>query len=225
MLHISDALALLCWNVYIGNSWQDVRAEIKDFIDRFKPEVFILMEASKLYGHLDGLGYKVIQMKPRALRPGNQPGQGNIAILVRNDIKIKRRLALFMQTFWIGPKHGWPQDPRVYRWVKIVWRNRTWKIGGAHTPFGAAARAESRRKLVRWVRNTSEGRPTLLGLDANMSLTEFRETIAQPSGSEADGSGIDLVLYKNAVLHSKQNLGNHGSDHPAMLYKFFADPS
>lgn len=211
---------IIAWNVYIANRPERVRAAIKNLIDEFHPEAFILMEASRMYGHLQGLGYKVVQFKPIPLIPGNQPGAGNIAILIREDLPIQKRFALRMLTFWRGPKHGFPQDPRVYRWVRVVFQEKVWKLGGAHTPFGDKARAESRIKLIRWFKNTRRKRPTVLALDANMSEHAFREGIATPGGALAAGDGIDLVGYKNCTLILAKNLGRRISDHPAMLYRF-----
>lgn len=219
---MTEVLDILAWNVYIGNRPETVVQHLEGILREKDPEVAVLMEATRVQGHLYGLGYHVIQMKPRPLKPGNQPGQANIAILVRKDLEIKKKRALRMKTFWIGPKHGWPQDPRVYRSVKVKKRNKTWKIGGAHTPFGVAARNESRIRLVAWLKRSLPGTPTVLVLDANMHLEEFRTTISGPAGAQAGGVGIDLIAVKNAKLFSAQNLGLNGSDHPAMLYKVIA---
>lgn len=220
MVTKQDVLRVLSWNVYIGNAPSKVRMNLSPMLNTHKPEVCALMEASKMYGHLNMLGYKVVQLKPRPLKPGNQPGQGNIAILVRNDVKIKRRLTLKMLTFWSGPIHGLPQDPRVYRWVKIKHGGKTWKIGAAHQPFGIRARAESVRKLVGWFNRTVPGRPTVLVLDANMSQAEFRQRVASQVGAQVLGDNIDIAAFKNAVCVSVRDLGKRGSDHPAMLFGF-----
>lgn len=223
---MTDAtLDLVAWNVYIGNSVPEVRDALKILIKETNPDVIVLMEASRMFGHLGGLGYKIHHSRPRPRKPGNQPAQGNIAILVRDGIPIKKRGVMKMTTFWLGPKHGWPQDPRIYRWVKIKFNGQIWKIGGAHTPFGEKARVESRGRLVRWFKNATKfvpKRPTVLALDANMNLRDFREAIAQPGGALAAGDGIDLIGYKNAVLLLAKNLGRRVSDHPAMYYKLRA---
>lgn len=223
MRAVLDFLTIIAWNIYIGTSIREARVSLRKLIKEYNPEIFALMEASKLYEQLDGLGYEVIQLKPKPLREGNQPGQGNIALLIRDDIEIVKRKALRMTTFWIGPKHGWPQDPRVYRWVKIRWQGRIWKVGAAHTPFGAAAREESRRKLVRWLRRVIPGRPTVLVMDANMLLPEFQEGIANPGGAKATGFHIELTAYKNCRLISKEKLPKGPSDHPPVVYDFVAN--
>jgi hypothetical protein len=216
-------LTIIAWNIYIGTSVKDARKALRDFRIKYQPEIFALMEATNLYGDLHGLGYEVIQLKPRALRKGSRPGQGNIAILVHQDLKIRGRYRLKMSQFWKGPKHGWSQDPRVYRWVKVEWQGKVWKIGAAHTPFGSAARTESRNRLIKWLLNTLPKRPTVLVLDANMRLDEFDKTIAEPGGAESSGTGIDLEAHKNCELAAQTNLGKGVSDHPAKKYEFTAN--
>lgn len=217
---VVDLLTIIAWNIYIGTGASAARTALKEFRKQHRPEVFALMEASNLYGDLEGLGYQVFHMKPKALRPGNRPGQGNIAILVRNDVEVVQSFAMRMRTFWIGPKHGWEQDPRVYRWVKIRWQGKKVKLGVAHVPFGEKARTESRNRLIRWFRNTMPGRPTILVLDANMRLDDFEKQIADPVNAEASGHRIDLEAHKNAELKNTKNLGKGVSDHVAMMYEF-----
>lgn len=221
----SDHMSIIGWNVWVGANHRRIRIQLFQWIKEFNPEIFVLIEAKNLYGHLEGLGYQVVQMKSSPKRPGNEPGDANVAILVRNDVKLKRSFAQRMKTFWIGPKHGWKQDPRINRWVLVKKPGKgqkTWKIGGAHTPFGEKARSESRRRLVKWLKNTLPGRPTVLIIDANMHLEEFEETIAEPGGAEATGRGIDLEAHKKCRIMRKENLGKGVSDHPAKFCEFRA---
>lgn len=222
-----EFLTIIAWNVYVGNKAAVVVSTLKTMIKNHHPAVFALMEASNLYGQLDALGYKVVQLKPKPRRKGNQPAQGNIAILISPEYAIKERKSLRMLTFWKGPKHGWPQDPRVYRYVKIRKKKdptaRTWKICAAHTPFGMAARLESRKRLVEWLRGSSPKQPTILVLDANMTLKHFREVIAKPGGAQSSGIGIDLEAHKNCTLVQTENLGLKVSDHPAIKRKYSAE--
>lgn len=220
MERLIDYLTVIAWNVYIGTKPARARDALRDMIMTHAPELFGLIEAKNLYGELDGLGYQVVQLKPRPLRKGNQEAQSNVAILVRNDVKIKRRFAFRMRTFWRGPKHGWEQDPRVYRWVRIKWQGRIWKIGVAHTPFGEDARLESNRRLKQWFKKTVPGRPTVLLLDANMLQEEFERKVVHPVNAEAAGDHIDLAAFMNVELIGEANLGKGISDHPAMLYQF-----
>lgn len=217
-----DLMTILAWNVYVGNKAKEVREALRVFIAAYSPEVFALSEATKLYGHVDGLGYEVVQLRPRSKRRGSQPAQGDIALLIRNDIKIKKRKAMRHRSFWRGPKHGWTQDPKVYRWVLVEFKGRTWKIMGSHFPFGAEARSETVRKVVQWLRNTIPGRPTVIVLDANMRLDEFTVRVAEPGDAEASGRGIDLEAHKHCSLVSTKDLGKGISDHPAKKYEFRA---
>lgn len=223
-----EFLVTIAWNVYIGNKAPGLVKALKAMIKEHSPDVIALMEASNLYGELDSLGYRVVQLKPKPLKKGNQPGQGNIAILVSKEYVIQERKALRMTAFWRGPKHGWPQDPRVYRYVKIRKRNdpkaRTWVIAAAHTPFGPVARAESRQALVAWLKGETKD-PTILLLDANMSLADFRHVIAKPGKANASGVGIDLEAHKNCQLVKETNLGRGLSDHPAIKRRYSAKRS
>jgi hypothetical protein len=209
-------LTIIAWNIYIGTGVRPAREALNSLIHLHKPEVIALMEATNLYGDLGKLGYQVVQLKPKPLKRGNRPAQANIALLIRNDIKIKRRFALHMLTFW---KFKRPQDPRVYRWVLIEWNGRTWKIGAAHMPFNVARR-ESIRKLRKWLVDTLPGRPTVLVLDANMSLDEFQERIATPAEAKAAGHRIEATAYKHCKLVGMDVLSEGPSDHPAMKYNF-----
>lgn len=215
-----DYLTVIAWNVFIGTKPARARDALRDMITRYNPQLFGLIEAKNLYGELDIPDYQIVQLKPRPLRKGNQEAQANIAIVVRNDVKIKRRFVFRMSTFWRGPKHGWNQDPRVYRWVRIKWQGRIWKIGVAHTPFGEDARRESNRRLKQWFKKTVPGRPTILLLDANMLREEFEKKVADPVDAEAAGHHIDLAAFMNVELIGEKNLGKRVSDHPAMLYQF-----
>lgn len=219
----SDALCVISWNVFTGHKPADVRREVEGMIKDHDPDVIALMEATHLKGRLDGLGYRVFQGSPKPKRRGNISGGAEIALLIRNNLRVTGNGILEMTTFWKGPKHGYPQDPRSYPWVRLRRNGVVWKIGCAHTPFGHDAQVESKHRLVRWVKTSKPGRPVVLVLDANMRLPEFRKEIADPSGMKATGYRIDLIGYKNAELHRSQRLGLHGSDHNAMLYQLLAE--
>ena len=220
MSKLVDYLTILAWNVYIGNTAAVIREALKERIDMYHPEIIALMEATRLYDNLHKLGYQQIQLKPRKLRPNTQPEDSNIVLLVRNDIEIVKSFVMRMTEFWSGPKHGWPHDPRVYRWVRVKYNGEIWKIGAAHVPFGEKARAETVRRLVQWFRNVLPGRPTVLVLDANMRLGEFRDRVAQPGEARASGTGIDLEAHKHCRIVNMEELPKGPSDHPGKLYDF-----
>lgn len=223
---LENALYVLAWNVYVGRNPSEVRFRLRSLLQDHQPEVVALLEATRLYENLQDLGYQVVQLKARRRgrrRKRLQPGEANVAFLIRNDVLLKHSAILRMRTPWRGPKMGLPQAPRVYRWIRIDFNDKVWKIGAAHTPFGKPARKESRNRLVQWFRRTVPGRPTVLLIDSNMSKVEFDKTIADPSGAEFAGKRIDLAAWRHADLVSMEDLGKHGSDHPAMLYGFVAE--
>ena len=217
---IVDYFYVIAWNIYVGSGELAARNALKEFIKAYNPHVLALMEATNLYGDLEGLGYKVYHLKPSPQRPGNIPGDADVALLVREDLKVKKSFTHRMKTFWKGPKHGFDQDPRTYRSVKVKALDKVWRVGCAHTPFGEAARAESKYFLIRWLSKALPKLNTILVLDANMGLKEFDTTIAGPGNAEATGEGVDLAAWRNCELVKKKNLGKKISDHPAMLYTF-----
>lgn len=226
-LSLDEVLDILAWNVRVVRNPGEVRFRLRVLLKENLPAVVVLLEATRLYNQLQDFGYQVVHLKPRRRglkrRRRRQPGEANVAIMVRSDIPLRSSSVLRMLTPWRGPKMGLPQAPRVYRWIRIEFAGKIWKIGGAHTPFGKPARLESRNRLVQWFTRTLPGRPTVLLIDSNMSKAEFDKTIADPAGAEFDGARIDLAAYRNADLVSMKNLGKHGSDHPAMLYGFVAE--
>lgn len=216
-------LDIIGHNIWIGTNPREGRRWARKLINEHDPEILTFLEATRMHGDLDGLGYRVFQLAPKPKRRGNLPGDANVALMVRKDVKVVASWAMRMRTFWKGPKHGKAQDPRVYRAVNIRWCGRTWKIGVAHTPFGETARRESRNRLVRWFRRTVPGRPTILIIDSNMSKAEFNEQIADPVDATVRGHRIDIAAFKNVHLEEMKNLGKGPSDgHPAMLYTFSA---
>lgn len=214
-----DYFFIIAWNIYVGTGVGAARSTLRAFIKSKNPHVIALMEATNLFGDLEGMGYKVIQLKASPKRPGNIPNDANIALLVRDDLKIVKSFIHRMTEFWRGPKHGFAQDPRVYRSVKVKFAGRKIRILCAHTPFGTYARAESANFLVRWLKRGGARTVDILVLDGNMSRTEFNETVVFPA--EADGAandGVEMIAWENCALDAKKNLGKGPSDHPAMLY-------
>lgn len=216
---VFDYLLVLAWNIYIGTSEDAGRKSLSAMIKANKPHVIAVMEATRQFGNLDGLGYQVFQLKASPQRPGNIPNDANIALMVHNDIKVKKSFVHRMQTFWRGPKHGHAQDPRVYRSVKFKFAGRKVRFACAHTPFGEAARIESANFLVRWLKRGGNRTVDILVLDANMSRKEFDETIGKPAGvDDTYNHGVEAIAVENAKIDKKKNLGKGPSDHPAMLY-------
>jgi hypothetical protein len=219
-----DELRVFTWNVKIKNRADRVRKAVCTFIKQHNPDVVVLIEASKLYGELEEfekLGWKILQLKPRPLKKGNEPAQGNIALLVAPDFSVKGKETLRMEKFWTGPVHGWPQDPRVFRSVDVRRKGdktaRTWSVLGAHIPFGEDARRESTSRIVQWFKARPSQRPALVTLDANMGIRPFEITVAEPAKAHASGFRIDLQANVNCELVDEDNLGEGISDHPAVM--------
>lgn len=211
-------LVVFGWNVNTARRSADVRAELTKLTRAQHPDVIVLAEAYKLHGHLGGLGYQIVQYAPRK----GSSEEAEVAILIRNGIKIRGRLALRMRLRWKGPKAGKQHSPRVYRWVRIQHAGRVWKIGGFHLPFGQAQKAESTNAVVQWFRQTATGRPAIAVADWNINKTGVSARVGKPAGAKVVGQGIDLAAYRSCRLIGSDSLGYHGSDHPVMRYRFAA---
>lgn len=214
-------LRVIAWNVYVGHAPGHVVAVLVNLVRDHRPDVIVLQEARRLHGRVHLAGYRIHQQQPRARRKGHQPGAGNIAILVRDGVKVSRLQIMWMRLAWRGPKRGLPQDPRAYLWLRVTKQRLTWKVGGFHFPFGAA-RAESIKAVKDWFRKTFRGRPTVAVGDWNMSGADTSKAIARPVGARTLGSRIDHAIYRNCEPVKLRSLGKHGSDHPVMLYIFRA---
>lgn len=215
-------ITLVSWNIYTHHSIADVHLQLGEVTHAHNPDVIVLYEASHMYGHLSGLGYKVSQLKPKANpqihKKGDVWSSGETAILTRIGLKRHGVFSMVMSKFWKGPHLGAPQDPRVYRWVRVEKDGVIWKIGGFHVPFGQSARSESVRAIRKWFRKTLSKRPVVALGDYNMGQKEVQSRIGSKVGAKTAGQGIDLVEYESCRLISASNLGKRGSDHPMMKY-------
>lgn len=215
-------LEVLSWNVYSGTSPARVRAELGDMIHEENPDVIFLYEGVNLYGHLTGLGYRVFQLKPKSQQKGSVSNNGNIVGMVRNGLKVRKSFLLRMKERWFGPKHGLPQDPRVYRSLKVSKKGIVFKTGGFHLPFGKEARAESVAAVKKFFAVTRKGRPVIAAGDWQTNEADTYKHIARPVHASVTGDGVDLAIYMNCTLVEEKNLGKRSSDHPAMLWRFRA---
>lgn len=213
-------LEVLSWNVLYKNDADAVVAEVKDILTHQEPEVMVLYESIKLYNRLEGMGYAVFQFKPRRRNKGHTSHNGNIVVMVRRDIQIARTFAAWMKLTWIAPRTKRKQDPRVYRGVKIVKNQVTWKIMGVHLPFGAKPRRESVVRIKKWISNTRKGTPVIVVGDWQKKRPEIVKWVADPINARVAGSGIDLVVFKHCGLVEAKSLGDRISDHPLMRFRF-----
>lgn len=214
-------LSIVFWNIWVGHKVTHVREQIRDIHKHYNPEVFGLMEAAHMYGHLEGLGYRVFQVR-RKSRRGYVSEAANSAILVRNDVKVVRRWFLILKLVWKGPKLGKKHDPRWFPVVLVKHKGRTWKTAPAcHLPFGEKQRAEADRALRRLLAWTVKGRPVVVAGDMQHGRHAIRARVSSHVVSAwITGFGIDLAMGRNCVLEEVRNLGLRGSDaHPAVLVR------
>lgn len=203
-------MRIIGWNVENTHEPAAVRAELAKLIDAHHPDVICLQETYHLHDKLDRLGYQVIQYRPRK----GESERAEVAILVRNGLKIKRGLRIRLAKVWRGAKLGKRHDPRVYRWTRVVKDGVTYKIGSIHQPFGQSPKAESVAAVQSWFDATPETRPTLMVGDWNMTKAVVGKRL---HGVDVAGVGIDLAAIRNADV-AVTRLGKHGSDHHAIRY-------
>lgn len=218
----ATSIFILGWNVYVGNAPLAVRSALAKLLKEHKPHVVGLMEAVRLFGSLDGLGYKVVQFKPKSRRRGATSNNADIAILVRDDVELIAPLTRRMKQFWYGPKHHKLQDPRVNRGVRVRIDGQVWKIIVGHGPFGKSQVLEWNTKLIAWVNATVLRRPVIIIVDANETKADFQKNVGDAAGLDVErgpDSYIDLIASKNAKIVNIQSLGRGISDHPANLYE------
>jgi hypothetical protein len=202
----------ISWNIRRTTPVANVRGALTHMITKRSPDEIYLYEAAHLYGELDGLGYRVYQLKGRT--------RGNVLALVRNDVSIMRSRVVRMKEFWVGPLLNRPQKPRIYRLLKIKKRGIVWKTMGVHLPFGQKPRRESVLR-IRKVLTSRIKWPTIIFGDFNFNESNVTENIAKPAGAKVAGALIDLAIYMNCELVREDNLGDYGiSDHPARYYRF-----
>ncbi|WP_310962161.1 endonuclease/exonuclease/phosphatase family protein [Nocardioides terrisoli] len=203
-------MRIIGWNVENTHAPDAVRREVAKLIAVHDPDVICLQETYHLHGHLDGLGYQVVQFRPRR----GESERAETAILVRDGLRIKGRLAIRLRQHWRGPKAGKRHDGRVYRYVRVKVRRVVWKVGCVHQPFGQGPKAESIAAVQRWFDRARKGRPVAMVGDWNMTK---HVVAARLHGVDVAGFGIDLAAVRNASVKATR-LGKHGSDHHAIKY-------
>lgn len=213
-------LSIVFWNIWVGHKAAHVRSQILEIRRLRNPEVIGLMEAAHMYGHLEGLGYRVFQVR-RKSRRGYVSEAANSAILVRDDVKVVRRWFLILKLVWKGPKLGKKHDPRWFPVVLVKHARRVWKTAPAcHLPFGSAQRAEADRGLRRLLKWTVKGRPVVVAGDMQHGKHAMDARVADQVGAWIVGFGIDLAMGRNCDVVKVESLGLRGSDvHPAVLVR------
>lgn len=216
-------LKVLGWNVYVGHNPADVHRQLADMIAAHHPDVIVLTEAVHQQHSLASLGYNVVHLPSKAVRKGNQPETADTAILVKPSITLLGHWAMRMTTYWKGPDHGWPHDPRVYQVARIRKGRQTWRLLGDHQPFGRKPVAESVRRLRAWLAAV-RGVPSIVIGDQNQRAPEFEKRVAPQPDAHVGGYRIDLAAFVGCELVSVVDLGFRNSDHRAQLYTFRVTP-
>lgn len=209
-------MKIIYWNVYVNHDPKAVKSAIVLMINQHRPEFFALGEAKNQYDVLHHIeGYYPLQ-----LIPGKGAGdeEGDTAFLVRKDIKLDRHWIIRMLESWRGPKAGIPHDPRVYQALKVKYNGTAWKISAGHWPFGKA-KTETMNRIRKFFMSSDINTCLVHVGDLNTSAVDTGK-FAKSINAKTIGFGIDRAIFKNCIAQAPMNLGHHGSDHPAILYRF-----
>lgn len=203
-------MKLLYWNVYVGHHVDDVLRELRGMIKDYKPEVIGLGECMHVAPHLDQIkGYRAFTLKETT------PGSSDTAVLVRDDVALKRWYWMILHKWWRGPKHGKAQGPKRYWSGRIRHNKKTYRISIGHWPFNWAV-DETEDRIVKWFKHSIPLRKSGHFGDLNMGADESDRYVRRFNGKHT-GHGVDRALYKNMKV-TYRALGKHGSDHEAVLF-------
>lgn len=203
-------MKVLYWNVYVGHHVDDVLREVRGMIKSYHPEVVGLGECMRVSPHLDKIpGYTAYTL------PEKTPGSSDTAVLVRNDVPLKRWRWLEMYRWWKGPKHGKVQGPKRYWSGRFKVNGRVLRLSIGHWPFNDAVN-ETEDRIAQWFQRTIPLRKSAHLGDLNMGPDETGRYVKRFRGKHT-GHGVDRCLYKNMKVTFRP-LGKHGSDHEAVLF-------
>lgn len=207
-------MKILYWNVYTGSKAGDVLRELRQMIDKHRPDIIGLGEADHLWFAVREIkGYRPFSIK------ASYRGEGDTVVLVRDDVDLKHWHWLKMTKWWVGPKHGLKQGPKRY-WSGRIKDPKLGlvRVSIGHWPFNYA-REETEQRIVSWFARTIPGRKSVHVGDLNTHPDDMSKFVTRFKGRHV-GEGIDRAMFKNmgATAHS---LGRRGvSDHPAVLFHF-----
>lgn len=214
---MTSSLKVLAWNVYQGHDPAAVHHEVAAMAHAHRPHLIVLNEATNCFP-FKVPGYVSYQL-PKNNPPGNiQPEDADTAILVRSDVVVRRHRVYPMHESWTGPDHGLPHEPRVFQALWIRTGGKTWKVAGGHWPFGAA-QDEAKQWTTNWIRRTMPRRPVLFVGDLNATAHDLTPVLRN-ARAKSVGHRIDRAIHRNCSAVSVRTLGEHGSDHEAVLYEF-----
>lgn len=224
---LPHVLDLLAWNCYRYNDSDVVLHWLRVWVNRYKPDMFALSEAST-HAHVLPLleGYSVQQQTPP--RNPRKDGEdvddtGDVAILVRDDHIIKRNRLARMLLRWLVLSHRRWHKPHEYEVTVVKVRGHKWRVCVAHPPThgftgpNREAFAESTRFFRRWLRR-GFGRPSIVVGDLN----EHSTALATWFGPKYRvwGEGIDCAVTRGVRTAVVEELGKGGGDHYGRRYQF-----
>lgn len=202
----------ITWNVCVENSAANVHRGLAELAKR-RPHVIVLQECYRLMWPKTPTlpGYTTYQLPAAARHDGLVDESASVAVLVRDDVKVRRHQVVRMTKEWVGPKAGRRHAPRVFHAFVIVVDGKRWKVSGGHWAYpagNAAAVAEHEHWLRGWQR--SPLRPTAHLADFNQQAHELHA-----KGFEAVGHGVDLAAVGKHVHHigARKLPDEYGSDH------------
>lgn len=203
-------MKVLYWNVYVGHNPDHVMSELREMAKEHKPHVIGLGEGSRIEGRSEHVpGYRAFWLKE------TYRGRGDTIALVRDDVNLRKWNWMEMTKWWTGPKHGWPQGPKRYWNGRLRFgRFGLLRLSIAHWPFNDA-RPETEERVVKWFKRAPLRRSVHLG-DLNMRADDMDRFVKKFRGKHV-GVGIDRAMFKRCHVTAR-DLGNHGSDHPAVLF-------
>jgi hypothetical protein len=207
-----STLRAVTWNVCVENHAVNVHEGLVALAKR-RPHVIALQECYHLTGRDKPTlpGYTTYQLPHHPDVDGQVNESASVAVLIRNDVTVKRHRIVRMKTPWVGPKAGKKHAPRVWHAFVLVVDGTRWKVSGGHWAYpahNAAAVAEHEAWLRRWQRALL--RPTAHLADFNQHATALHD-----KGFRAFGEGVDLAaIGKHArVVRVRKVEHEYGSDH------------
>jgi len=203
-------MKVLYWNVYVGHHVDDVLRELRGMIKDYRPEVIGLGECMHVSPHLNQInGYHAYTLKETT------PGSSDTAVLVRDDVDLKRWYWMKLHVWWKGPKHGKVQGPKRYWAGRIRHKGKIFRLSIGHWPFNVAV-DETKDAIAKWFKKAVPFRKSAHIGDLNSSPDELDRYVNRFRGKHV-GHRVDRCLYKNMKVTYK-DLGQHGSDHSAVLF-------
>ena len=192
---------------------------------RHDPDGLVLTEAAPYHGVLDLPGWRQYQEAP-GRRGDRTDDSGDVAILIREDHKVRRRWVAHMTRWWTVLSHRQRHEPHAYENVVAEIRGRVWRVRGSHPPThgfdgpNGEAFTETARRSRRWFRRGLPGVPSVDVGDWN----ETKERLQAWFGDrfKVFGKRIDVAVTRNVEGCEVEELPKRGFDHYGRVYTLTA---